>query len=73
MMPGMSGPQFARRLHEQAPALPVLFMSGYPEDALAEVPGLHLDTDFLSKPFSSELLARRVADKLAAVAPAASA
>ena len=65
MMPGLSGPQLAARLHERYPDVPVLFMSGYPEDLLAEVPGLHLETDFIAKPFAGAALAARVAGKLA--------
>ena len=66
MMPGLSGPQLAARPHRQSPEIPVVFMSGYPEDALAEVQGLHLETDFVAKPFTSALLARRVSEKLGA-------
>jgi two-component system cell cycle sensor histidine kinase/response regulator CckA len=65
MMPGLTGPQLAARLALEYPQLPVLYMSGYPEDALREVPGLHLETDFLAKPFSRAVLATRVAAKLA--------
>lgn len=65
MMPGMSGPQLATRLGVVAPTVPVIYMSGYPEDALAEVSGLNLQTDFIAKPFSSVALAERIADKLA--------
>ncbi len=64
MMPGLTGPQLAARLHRVAPHVPVIFMSGYPEDALAEVKGLQLETDFVAKPFVSATLAQRVADKL---------
>lgn len=64
MMPGLSGPQLAARLRAQAPSVPVLFMSGYPEDALGEVEGFQLETDFIAKPFTSDALARRVSDKL---------
>ena len=64
MMPGLSGPQLAARLHAQSPEIPVVFMSGYPEDALAQVQGLHLETDFVAKPFTSTILARRVSEKL---------
>ena len=71
MMPGLTGPQLAARLRGVAPHVPVIFMSGYPEDALAEVPGLQLETDFVAKPFASATLARRVAEKLAVAVAAA--
>jgi two-component system cell cycle sensor histidine kinase/response regulator CckA len=64
MMPGLSGPQLAFRLAASLPELPVVFMSGYPEDALGDVPGFVLDRDFLPKPFSSTLLLQRVHDAL---------
>ncbi len=38
---------------------------GSPEDAPGEVAGLHLETDFIAKPFSSDALAQRVSAKLA--------
>src|SRR5579863_10047228 len=34
LMPGMDGPTLARRLALDRPALPVLFMTGYPADTL---------------------------------------
>jgi CheY-like chemotaxis protein len=65
MMPGLTGPQLALRMRADALPIPVLFMSGYPEDALAEVAGFHLETDFIAKPFASAALAQRVTAKLA--------
>ena len=64
MMPGMSGPALVARAREHRPSLPVLFMSGYPEESLEAVPGFNLDTDFLAKPFASAHLARNLAQKL---------
>ena len=64
MMPGLTGPQLASRLQRVAPHVPVIYMSGYPEDALAEVKGLQLETDFVAKPFTIVTLARRIADKI---------
>jgi len=64
MMPGLTGPQLAARLHASQPGLPVLYMSGYPEDALREVDGLQIETDFVGKPFTNTALATRVAAKL---------
>ena len=68
MMPGATGPQLAEQLRTRQPALPVIFMSGYPEDALAAVPGLVLESDFLAKPFTSVALSNRVSAKLRAAA-----
>ncbi len=71
MMPGLTGPQLAARLQRVAPHVPVIYMSGYPEDALAEVKGLQLDTDFVAKPFASATLAQRIADKIGVALAAA--
>jgi two-component system, cell cycle sensor histidine kinase and response regulator CckA len=68
MMPGLTGPQLAARLHVVRPGTPVLYMSGYPEDALTEVAGLQIETDFVAKPFTSTMLAQRVAAKLGGAA-----
>lgn len=65
MMPGLTGPQLALRMRAVALPISVFFLSGYPEDALAEVDGLQLETDFIAKPFSSAALAQRVSAELA--------
>jgi signal transduction histidine kinase/ActR/RegA family two-component response regulator len=64
VMPGLTGPQLATRARAQQPTLPILFMSGYPEDALNDVERLGDSTGFLSKPFSGSELTQRVAEQL---------
>lgn len=64
MMPGLTGPQLAVRLEAVRPGIPVLYMSGYPEDALSEVDGLRVETDFVAKPFTYAGLAGRVGGKV---------
>jgi PAS domain S-box-containing protein len=56
VMPGMSGPQLAERVHEIRAGLPIMFMSGYTDrrDALPE------DTVFVGKPFDAATLLREV-------------
>ncbi len=50
VLQGMSGFQLAQRLTAERPGLRVLYMSGYPEDSIAEIG--HLDRrSFLQKPF----------------------
>jgi CheY-like chemotaxis protein len=68
VMPGMTGPQLARLMAERRPGLPVLFLSGYPEDALGERGVLTEGTEFLGKPFNSQELARKVEETLRAAA-----
>lgn len=66
MMPGLSGPALAERLRARRPDLPVLFITGFAEDAvrahLAEVAG---GWELLRKPFESAQLVARV-ERLAA-------
>jgi PAS domain S-box-containing protein len=66
-MPEMGGHDLARRLHEERPELPVVFISGYgSEKAESESNGAG-ETPFLQKPFAPDVLVRTVAEVLAAV------
>jgi hypothetical protein len=60
VMPGMSGPELARRLASDRPGLHVLYMTGY-EDKPA-VAGAHTrrEDDLLTKPFTPDDLLARV-------------
>jgi len=60
MMPGLTGPKLAAKARTIRPELPILFMSGYPEDALGEVPDLDVTRDFIAKPFGRDALLARV-------------
>ena len=54
-MPGMSGQQVAARIRATRPDLPVLFISGYSDQAYAR--DLHGPRSrFIEKPFTSEVL-----------------
>jgi PAS domain S-box-containing protein len=66
VMRGMRGPDLARRIRAHRPSLPVLFMSGYPDDALSASGALDGATAFLQKPFRVSALATRVAEVLRA-------
>jgi two-component system, cell cycle sensor histidine kinase and response regulator CckA len=59
VMPGMSGPDVAQRLHEARPDLKVLFMSGFSAEVVV-VHGLSAGDPLLVKPFSLDSLARKV-------------
>jgi hypothetical protein len=69
-MPGMTGPQLADRLAAGRPDLKVLFVSGYPHDALYDDGLLDRQRSFLPKPFSGAQLLGRVRSLLGAAAPA---
>ncbi|SNR79277.1 PAS domain S-box-containing protein [Actinoplanes regularis] len=57
IMPEMSGPELIRRLHQQHPRLPVVFMSGYSDGLLAAQDMIDSDIPLVQKPFTAaELL-----------------
>ena len=62
VMPGGSGPELTRRLVEGRPALKVIYMSGYTEDAIVHHGVLNPGIAFLHKPFTSETLGRKIRD-----------
>jgi PAS domain S-box-containing protein len=64
VMPEMGGGELARRLAGERPDVPVLFMSGYTDDEVAQR-GLGAEQGFLQKPFTSDGLARKVREVLA--------
>jgi PAS domain S-box-containing protein len=63
VMPGMSGPDLARRATQVRPDLRVILMSGYILDD-ADRDAVGSQTAFLAKPFSPATLARTVRDVL---------
>jgi PAS domain S-box-containing protein len=64
VMPGASGPELTKRLIEQRPALKVIYMSGYAEDAIAQHGVLEPGIAFLNKPFTSETLGQKLREVL---------
>ena len=64
IMPGMGGRELYDRISEQRPAIKVLFMSGYTDDAIVHHGVLDAGTSFLQKPFSAISLARKVKEVL---------
>jgi CheY-like chemotaxis protein len=64
VMPGWGGRQLAERLSALHPAARVLYVSGYPDDAVVQRGIREGEVDFLQKPFSPSALARKVRDVL---------
>jgi PAS domain S-box-containing protein len=64
VMPGASGPELTRQLVEQRPALRVIYMSGYTEDAIVHHGVLKPGIAFLNKPFNSETLGAKIREVL---------
>lgn len=57
---GMNGRQLADTARERRPALPVLFITGYAENAVLNQGHLQPGMGILTKPFDMDVLARRV-------------
>jgi PAS domain S-box-containing protein len=64
VMPGLSGPELAERVMSVRPDAKVLYMSGYTDKAMALSGGRDPRTAFLQKPFTPEVLARKVREVL---------
>ncbi len=64
VMPGASGDQLARQLAGARPQMKVLYTSGYTDEAILRQGILGSATAFLQKPFTPDLLARKVREVL---------
>jgi signal transduction histidine kinase len=69
IMPGMGGAEVARRLVEDCPDLPILFVSGYSTDDLRQEWGIDSKRFLLQKPFTAEDLIQKVATVLSRACP----
>ena len=64
VMPGMSGPELAKRLESSPNGIKVLYMSGYAENAIIHHHILKDGMCFIQKPFTPDALLRKVRDVL---------
>jgi two-component system, cell cycle sensor histidine kinase and response regulator CckA len=60
ILPEMSGPALAEKLRATHPNLPVLYMSGYTDNAMVQTRVLESGTPFIQKPFSPTVLLQKV-------------
>jgi DNA-binding NtrC family response regulator len=64
IMPGCGGPELLGRLRLLAPAIRVLYMSGYTEQSAAIKNGFDRGLQFVQKPFTAAELERQVREAL---------
>jgi CheY-like chemotaxis protein len=64
VMPQMGGRELAEQILVTRPLLPVLFMSGYTDDAIVRLGLLDQKINFIQKPFDSAAVARKVREVL---------
>lgn len=64
VMPQMSGPEVAEKIQVVRPGIKVLYMSGYPDHPAFERGGILRPSSFLPKPFTPNVLAKKVRDVL---------
>jgi two-component system, cell cycle sensor histidine kinase and response regulator CckA len=65
-MPEMGGRELARRIREQWPHLPVVFMTGYTDDIVSRRGLLDDGVPFLEKPLSPDTITRKMQEVLGA-------
>jgi signal transduction histidine kinase/CheY-like chemotaxis protein len=70
VMPGTSGLELTRLLVAEHPALKVIYMSGYTEDAILQRGVLNSEVAFLEKPFTADTLGRKISELFAPQAAA---
>ena len=68
VMPNLSGSEAAARVRYARPNTPVLYMSGYTDEAIGHHGVLEATEHFLQKPFTTDVLLNKVRQVLATTA-----
>ncbi len=63
-LPGMNGRQLAEIARQQRPGLPILFLTGYAENAAIRSGFLGTNMAMITKPFAIETLAAKIGEML---------
>ncbi|KEQ52138.1 response regulator [Sphingobium chlorophenolicum] len=63
-LPGMNGRQLAEIAREHRPTLPILFVTGYAENAAIRAGFLGTNMDMITKPFALDMLAAKIHDMM---------
>ena len=71
VMPHTTGTELVATVRERAPAMKVIFMSGYSHEMLTDEVLSHPGSTFIEKPFTAEQLRTKVSDLLRSGEPAA--
>jgi two-component system cell cycle sensor histidine kinase/response regulator CckA len=64
MLPGLSGRDLAQQIQKLKPEIPILFISGYSDDAVVRHGNLDAGTHFLQKPFTPLQLGKKIREIL---------
>jgi len=68
-LPGMTGRQLAEVARQHRPELPILFVTGYAENAMTKASFLGTNMAMISKPFSIDALAAKINEMIAPPTP----
>jgi two-component system, cell cycle sensor histidine kinase and response regulator CckA len=69
MLPNQNGFEVANQIHSRSPHIPIVFMSGYYDQAVAEAAQLDISSTILQKPFAMADLLEHLRAAYASIQP----
>ena len=69
LLPNQNGFEIANQIHARSPHIPIVFMSGYYDQAVAEAAHLDISSTILQKPFAMADLLEHLRAAYAATRP----